>query len=221
MKHLLLAVGCSMTFAAFAQAPTQTLESLISAGTTWGKSSSTVNENNSSCPDILSFRALDTTPDPDNEDARPGDMSIYTQRTSTTLNGSQYSSIFGERILYRPNAPAGKSTLSDTGGFVLGYAGSSSTIENKSDRIILEHKSSALSLVMSGSSVRRITYFKATGAIEIMERATGVPEEICRFDITEVARQPESLVNSDRAVPREDVGTSGASRAPAVEASGR
>lgn len=222
MKHLLLAVcGTLALTTVHAQAPAQTLESLISAGTTWGKVSSTVNDVNTNCPDKLSFRELSSQPDPDNEDARPGDIGLYTQRMSTNAVGGEYASIFGERILYRPNAPSGKTTLADTGGFVLGYAGSSSTIENKSDRIIMEHKSTALSLIMSGSSVRRITYFKNSGAIEIMQRATGVPEEICRFDMTEVSRQPASVINSDRAVPRDDVDDSSSVNGVSERASGR
>lgn len=98
--------------------------------------------------------------------------------------------------------------MRDESGFVLGFAGSSATINNKPDRIVLEQKGTAMTLIMAGSYTTRFTFHKESGRIEYYSKATGVPEQNCSYLVAEPAQRPTSVVESDRAVPRGDTSSS-------------
>ena len=222
MKHLLL-VCCSFIVAANSYGAAPTLEQLIAAGTIWDAESADGTSND--CREHIRFRDVSqfitASSESDNEDYRPGDMGFYMENVSYDEQGRPRGYITGERIPYRPNASSGRSTLRDESGFVLGFAGSSATINNKPDRIILEQKGTAMTLVIAGSYTNRITFHKESGRIEYYSKATGVPEQKCSYLIAEPARQPSSVVESDRAVPRGDTSSSDTVRTPAADASPR
>ena len=222
MKHLIL-VCCSFIVAVNSYGASQTLEQLVAAGTIWN--AETGNGTSSQCREHIRFRDVSqyvtASSESDNEDYRPGDMKFYLEEIDYDAQGKPRGYIQGESIPYRPNAPEGKSTLRDEAGFVLGFAGSSATINNKPDRIILEQKGTALSVVMAGSYTTRYTFYKETGRIEFYSKSNGSPEEKCSYVIAEPVRQPSSVVESDRAVPRGDVSSGAASGAPSGSAGNR
>ena len=215
MKYLFLAL---LPLTAYAQAPFQSFEELINSNTVWERTLTTGDAIG--CPNLMEFTQYVGSPgdNSDNEDWRQGDVRLFKRSLTRRPDGTTYGHTMGESIPFRPNAPAGKSTLGDATGFVLGVAGSKSTIENKTDRLILEHSSYAASIIMSGRSKSRITFFKATGEIEIMNEATGVPQETCRYAISEAERSAEEVVDSDRAVPRGERSPSGTASGAAAEA---
>jgi hypothetical protein len=218
MKHLLL-VCCSFIVAANSYGASPTLEQLIAAGTIWNTESADGTSNY--CREHIRFsdasQSITAREIADNEDYRPGDMAFYMENVSYDEQGRPRGYIISKRIPYRPNASTGRSTLRDESGFVLGFPGSSATINNKPDRIILVQKGT----VMGGSYTNRITFHKESGRIEIYSNATGSPAKRCSYLVSEPARQPSSVVESDRAVPRGDTSSSDTVRTPGADASTR
>jgi hypothetical protein len=196
------------------------LEDRIASGTTWNRvSADAENADVIGCPDIMRFMAIPAGNEilsngrPENEDHRPGDLNLFMQQVEVLADGRERTRIVGESMAYRPNAPQGRTTLGDASGFVLGWAGSRSTITERPDRSIIEHRGRALTLIMSGSMERKITYHKSTGVIEIQEKVTGLPELNCRYEVAVTAQQPAGADNTDRGLnPKGD--------SPQVPASG-
>jgi hypothetical protein len=176
------------------------LEQHLSAGTIWANASASVDNSTSSCPAY--FRLQDSSQymeTAENEDYRPGDMSLTVAGFDYDEEGDIDETLFGNpNFLYRPNAPMGKRTLDDNTSFILGVVNNKSTIENREDRVILDFSATAASIIMAGRTQRRLVYHKQTGSIELTIRDSGTEEEHCTYQITDVARQPAAVVNGDR-----------------------
>ncbi len=221
MKYFVALTVITLPLVASADGPARSFEELIRANTVWERVSSNDVEGNA-CPELLHLGDLSTpgsniTSQAENEDWRPGDMSLYFHRVQNYQTPSQRFSAFGIHLPFRPNSPAGKTILRDS-GVPGGLAYSEASVENLPDRIILtqgfEYNPETFIPTL------QITFLKNSGSLEIMSKV-GLSIQKCRFDVAEGALQPESVVDSDRAVPREDTGRGEASRAPAVEAADR